>query len=65
MAGFEVTLYGRICGDHRGYRACCSNTRFRWALARDGKRFLLVSLVFGVASEPATVVLNWQSGLKK
>jgi hypothetical protein len=42
-----------------------SNTRFRWALARDGKRFLLVSLAFGAASEPATVVLNWQSGLKK
>ncbi len=42
-----------------------SNSRFRWSLTRDGKRFLLVSLATGVASEPTTVVLNWQSGLKK
>ena len=42
-----------------------SSTRFRWALARDGKRFLLVSQVMGGVSEPATVVLNWQAGLKK
>jgi hypothetical protein len=42
-----------------------SSTRFRWALARDGKRFLLVSQVMGGVSEPVTVVLNWQAGLKK
>jgi hypothetical protein len=42
-----------------------SVTQFRWELARDGKRFLLVSPAFGAVPEPATVVLNWQSGLKK
>ena len=42
-----------------------SSTRYRWSLTRDGKRFLLVSMVTGVISEPVTVVLNWQSALKK
>jgi Tol biopolymer transport system component len=42
-----------------------SSTKFRWSLTRDGKRFLLVSLATGVASEPATVVLYWQTALKK
>ena len=42
-----------------------SNTKFRWSLTRDGKRFLLVSPATGASSTPATVVLNWQAALKK
>ena len=35
-----------------------------WASAADGKRFL-VSVPKSGKAEPYTVVLNWQSGLKK
>jgi hypothetical protein len=42
-----------------------SNTQFRYDVARDGKRFLMMVPPSGVASEPATVLVNWQSALKK
>ena len=40
-----------------------SNTQFRYDVARDGKRLLLIIPAFGGA--PATVVLNWEAGLKR
>ncbi|HYW47218.1 MAG TPA: protein kinase [Bryobacteraceae bacterium] len=42
-----------------------SNTLYRYDVARDGKRFLLTVPASGVASDPATVVLNWEAGLKR
>ena len=42
-----------------------SITLYRWDVTRDGKRFLMMTPATGVASAPATVVLNWQAGLKK
>lgn len=40
------------------------NSEARWDSAADGKRFLALAPVVG-KPEPFTVVLNWQSGLKK
>ena len=40
-----------------------TNTLYRYDVARDGKRFLLIVPSAGVASAPATVVLNWEAGL--
>lgn len=42
-----------------------TNTIFRYDVTRDGKRFLLVAPAAGLASAPATVVLNWETGLKR
>ncbi|SPF45128.1 Serine/threonine protein kinase [Candidatus Sulfopaludibacter sp. SbA4] len=40
-------------------------TLFRYDVTRDGKRFLMVVPAPGTTSAPATVVLNWQSGLRR
>jgi dipeptidyl aminopeptidase/acylaminoacyl peptidase len=42
-----------------------NQTLFQYDVSRDGKRFLLIGPVEGSASEPATVVLNWEAGHKK
>jgi hypothetical protein len=41
-----------------------SNTLYRYDVARDGRRFLMIVPAAGV-SAPATVVLNWEAGLKR
>jgi hypothetical protein len=41
-----------------------SQTLFRYDVTADGKRFLIILPATGVASSPATVVLNWESVLK-
>jgi Tol biopolymer transport system component len=38
---------------------------FQYDVSRDGKRFLMIAPVEGALTEPATVVLNWESLLKK
>ena len=38
---------------------------YRWAVAADGKRFLLKTSGDGGAQEPITLVLNWAAGLRK
>jgi Tol biopolymer transport system component len=39
--------------------------RFQYDVTRDGKRFLMISPVSGSISSPATVVLNWETALKR
>jgi Tol biopolymer transport system component len=38
---------------------------FQYDVTRDGKRFLLIGPTEGSVTEPATIVLNWEAGLKK
>jgi WD40 repeat protein len=42
-----------------------TNVEFRYDVTRDGKRFLMVDALVGDPSSPVTVVLNWETGLKK
>jgi hypothetical protein len=42
-----------------------TTTLFAYDVTPDGKRFLLVVPATGTISAPATVVLNWEAGLKK
>jgi len=42
-----------------------TNNSFRYDVTRDGQRFLMVVPTAGVAAAPATVVLNWEAGLKR
>ena len=42
-----------------------SNTEHRYDVTRDGKKFLMVTGLAGEPSPPMTVVLNWETGLKK
>jgi Tol biopolymer transport system component len=42
-----------------------STTIFPYDVTRDGKRFLVVERASGATSPPATVVVNWQAGLRK
>jgi len=37
---------------------------FQYDVTRDGKRFFIIGPSSSSASRPATVVLNWQVGLK-
>jgi hypothetical protein len=48
----------RIPGDPR-------SSNFRYAVAPDGKRFLIESQADELVSEPIDVVLNWTAGLKR
>jgi Tol biopolymer transport system component len=41
------------------------NTVYRYDVTRDGKKFLMVNVPVGEPSSPVTVVLNWETGLKK
>jgi hypothetical protein len=45
--------------------ANATNTQYRYDLTRDGKKFLVVRALVGEPSPPVTVVLNWETGLKK
>jgi Tol biopolymer transport system component len=38
---------------------------FQYDVTRDGKRFLIIGPMEGAVMEPATVVLNWEEGLRK
>jgi Tol biopolymer transport system component len=40
-------------------------TEYRYDVTRDGKKFLMVNGLVGEPSSPVTVVLNWETGLKK
>ena len=42
-----------------------TNTMFRYDVARDGQKFVLVSVAAGEPSSPVTLVLNWDAGLRK
>jgi hypothetical protein len=42
-----------------------SNTLMRYDVSPDRKRFLLVDVANGEGSAPVTVILNWETGLKK
>jgi Tol biopolymer transport system component len=42
-----------------------ANTQHRYDATRDGKKFLMVNVLVGGPSSPVTVVLNWETGLKK
>jgi Tol biopolymer transport system component len=42
-----------------------SATLFRYDVSPDGKRFLLILPTAGAAAAPVTVVLNWESALKR
>jgi eukaryotic-like serine/threonine-protein kinase len=42
-----------------------SGQMFSYDVTRDGKRFFIVGLSSSAASIPATIVLNWQAGLKR
>jgi hypothetical protein len=37
---------------------------FQYDVTRDGRRFFIVGPSPSSASKPATIVLNWQAGLK-
>src|SRR5205807_2642863 len=37
----------------------------RYAVTRDGQRFLIPTPVGGTNSTPATVVINWMAGMKR
>jgi Tol biopolymer transport system component len=39
--------------------------QYRYDVTRDGKKFLMVNALVGEPSSPVTVVLNWETGLKK
>ena len=45
--------------------ANATNTQYRYDVTRDGKKFLMVNGLVGEPSSPVTVVLNWETGLKK
>jgi hypothetical protein len=53
---FDVPIYG-------GVAAQIPNSR--WDLAADGQRFLINTIAPQVAAAPITVLLNWQTPLKK
>jgi Tol biopolymer transport system component len=40
-------------------------TQYRYDVTQDGKKFLMVNALVGEPSSPVTVVLNWETGLKK
>jgi Tol biopolymer transport system component len=42
-----------------------TNFQYRYDVTRDGKKFLMVNGLVGEPSSPVTVVLNWETGLKK
>jgi hypothetical protein len=42
-----------------------TNTQHRYDVTWDGKKFLMVNVLVGEPSSPVTVVLNWETGLKK
>jgi hypothetical protein len=42
-----------------------TNFQYRYDVTRDGKKFLMVNALVGEPSPPLTVVLNWETGLKK
>jgi hypothetical protein len=42
-----------------------SDLQHQYDVTRDGKRFLMVKVPVGEPSSPVTVVLNWETGLKK
>jgi Tol biopolymer transport system component len=42
-----------------------TNTVYRYDATRDGKKFLMVNALVGEPPSPVTVVLNWETGLKK
>jgi hypothetical protein len=54
MAGFEVTLYGRICGDHRGFQStyCCGITGGNSYHFRTGPKALALVIC---ASQPIDI----------
>ena len=39
--------------------------QYRYDATRDGKKFLMVNGLVGEPSSPVTVVVNWETGLKK
>jgi Tol biopolymer transport system component len=45
--------------------AHASNLGYQYDATRDGKKFLMVKGLVGEPSSPVTVVLNWETGLKK
>jgi hypothetical protein len=45
--------------------AHAANTMSRYDVTRDGKKFLMVNALVGEPSSPMTVVVNWETGLKK
>jgi Tol biopolymer transport system component len=45
--------------------ANATNFQYRYDATRDGKKFLVVNGLVGEPSSPVTVVLNWETGLKK
>jgi Tol biopolymer transport system component len=42
-----------------------NQTLYQYDAARDGSRFLMIGPLEGTVSAPATIVLNWETGLKK
>jgi hypothetical protein len=42
-----------------------TNFQYRYDVTRDGKKFLMVNALVGEPSPPLTVMLNWETGLKK
>jgi Tol biopolymer transport system component len=42
-----------------------TNTQQRYDVTGDGKKFLMVNGLVGEPSSPVTVVVNWETGLKK
>jgi hypothetical protein len=45
--------------------ANAANIQYQYDATRNGKRFLMVNGLVGEPSSPVTVVVNWETGLKK
>jgi hypothetical protein len=45
--------------------ASAAYARYQYDVTRDGKKLLMVNGLVGAPSSPVTVVVNWETGLKK
>ena len=50
---------------HARWMAGRSNTHYDYDVTRDGQRFLFIHPTEDTAIEPLTLLINWQTGLKK